>query len=65
MRSANAFSYLVGARFERRSLRNATDVTPAQGLKSVDYSTLSKRLGEIVEKLEDKRVILVADRAYF
>ena len=41
-------NYLVGAAtFEWKSLRHAADVAPAQGLKSVDYSTLSKRLGEL------------------
>ncbi|UYB49997.1 IS4 family transposase (plasmid) [Lysinibacillus capsici] len=41
-------AYLVGAAaFEWKSLRHAADVAPAQGLKSVDYSTLSKRLGEL------------------
>ena len=30
-----------------KSLRHAANVAPAQGLKSVDYSTLSKRLGEL------------------
>lgn len=41
-------AYLVGAAaFEWKSLRHAADVASAQGLKSVDYSTLSKRLGEL------------------
>lgn len=41
-------SYLVGAAaFEWKSLRHAADVASAQGLKSVNYSTLSKRLGEL------------------
>lgn len=41
-------NYLVGAAtFEWKSLRYAADVAPAQGLKSVDYSTFSKRLGEL------------------
>lgn len=41
-------NYLVGAAtFEWKSLRHAADVASAQGLKSVDYSTLSKRLGEL------------------
>ena len=41
-------NYLVGAAtFEWKSMRHAADVAPAQGLKSVDYSTLSKRLGEL------------------
>ena len=35
------------AAFEWKSLRHAADVASAQGLKSVDYSTLSKRLGEL------------------
>ncbi|OCS87050.1 IS4 family transposase [Caryophanon latum] len=40
--------YLVGAAtFEWKSLRHAADVAPAQGLQPVDYSTLSKRLGEL------------------
>ena len=40
--------YLVGATaFEWKNLRHAADVAAAQGLKSVDYSTLSKRLGEL------------------
>ncbi|WP_029501253.1 IS4 family transposase, partial [Kurthia huakuii] len=41
-------AYLVGAAaFEWKRLRHAADVASAQGLKSVDYSTLSKRLGEL------------------
>ena len=41
-------NYLVGAAtFEWKSMRHAADVAPAQGLKSVDYSTLSKRLSEL------------------
>lgn len=41
-------SYLVGAAaFEWKSLRHAADVASAQGLKSVDHSTLSKRLDEL------------------
>lgn len=41
-------NYLVGAAtFEWKSLRDAADTAPAQGLKSVNYSTLSKRLGEL------------------
>lgn len=41
-------NYLVGAAtFKWKSLRHAADVAPAQSLKSVDYSTLSKRLGEL------------------
>ena len=41
-------SYLVGAAtFEWKSLRYASDVATEKGLKSVDYSTLSKRLGEL------------------
>ena len=40
--------YLVGAAtFEWKSLRYAADVATEKGLKSVDYSTLSKRLGEL------------------
>jgi len=35
------------ATFEWKSMHHAADVAPAQGLKSVDYSTLSKRLGEL------------------
>ena len=41
-------NYLVGAAtFEWKSLRYASDVATGKGLKSVDYSTLSKRLGEL------------------
>ena len=41
-------NYLVGAAtFEWKSLRYAADVATEKGLKSVDYSTLSKRLGEL------------------
>ena len=41
-------NYLVGAAiFEWKSLRYASDVATEKGLKSVDYSTLSKRLGEL------------------
>ena len=41
-------NYLVGAAtFEWKSMRHAADVAPSQGLKSVDYSTLSKRLSEL------------------
>lgn len=41
-------NYLVGAAiFEWKSLRAASDVAPEKGLKLVDYSTLSKRLGEL------------------
>ena len=41
-------NYLVGAAtFEWKSLRHASDVAIEKGLKSVDYSTLSKRLGEL------------------
>lgn len=41
-------NYLVGAAtFEWKSLRAASDVATEKGLKSVDYSTLSKRLGEL------------------
>ena len=45
---ATLLDYLVGAAtFEWKSMRHAADVAPAHGLKSVDYSTLSKRLGEL------------------
>jgi len=41
-------NYLVGAAaFEWKSLRYASDVATEKGLKPVDYSTLSKRLGEL------------------
>lgn len=41
-------NYLVGAAtFEWKSLRYASDVATEKGLKFVDYSTLSKRLGEL------------------
>lgn len=41
-------NYLVGAAtFEWKSMRHATDVAPSQGLKSIDYSTFSKRLSEL------------------
>jgi len=41
-------NYLIGvATFEWKSLRYASDVATEKGLKSVDYSTLSKRLGEL------------------
>lgn len=41
-------NYLVGAAtFEWKSLRYASDVATEKGLKSVDYSTLSKRLAEL------------------
>ena len=41
-------NYLIGAAtFEWKSLRYASDVAAEKGLKSVDYSTLSKRLGEL------------------
>ena len=41
-------NYLIGATtFEWKSMRHAADVAPVQGLKSVDYSTLSKRLSEL------------------
>lgn len=41
-------NYLVGAAtFEWKSLRDASDVATEKGLKFVDYSTLSKRLGEL------------------
>lgn len=41
-------NYLVGAAtFEWKSLRYASDVATEKGLKSIDYSTLSKRLGEL------------------
>lgn len=41
-------NYLVGAAtFEWKSLRHASDVATEKGLKSIDYSTLSKRLGEL------------------
>lgn len=35
------------ATFEWKSLRAASDVATEKGLKFVDYSTLSKRLGEL------------------
>lgn len=45
---ATLLQYLVGAAtFEWKSLRDASDVATEKGLKSVDYSTLSKRLGEL------------------
>ena len=41
-------NYLVGdATFEWKSLRYVADVATEKGLKSVDYSTLSKCLGEL------------------
>ena len=41
-------NYLVGAvAFEWKSLRYASDMATEKGLKPVDYSTLSKRLGEL------------------
>jgi len=41
-------NYLVGAAaFEWKSLRYASDVATEKGLKPVDYSTLSKRLGDL------------------
>ena len=41
-------NYLVSAAtFEWKSLRYTSDVATEKGLKSVDYSMLSKRLGEL------------------
>lgn len=41
-------NYLVGATaFEWKSLRFASDVATEKGLKFMNYSTLSKRLGEL------------------
>lgn len=49
-------NYLIGAAaFEWKSLRDASDIATDVGLKFVDYSTLSKRLGalnyEIVKRI--------------
>ncbi len=45
---ATLLNYLIGAAtFEWKSLRYAADVATEKGLKSIDYSTLSKRLGEL------------------
>lgn len=56
-------NYLVGAAaFEWKSLRHAADVASAQGLKSVDYSTLSKRLSELNYQIVKRIFDLIVNR---
>lgn len=60
---ATLMNYLIGAAvFEWKGLRHASDVATEKGLKQLDYSTLSKRLGEL-DYLVVKRVFeLIVNR---
>jgi len=56
-------NYLVGAAaFEWKSLRYASDVAIEKGLKPVDYSTLSKRLGELYYLIVKRIFELIVSR---